>query len=155
MNRRAFTIVELMVTLMILLLLISLGTLGFQRLRQANRDATRVRDIQTYGQAVSAYRTLQRGVVPTAPANLCAHQISGLDVTLFPRRVLPQDPSPAGTGNCPTAGYAYRTSTTSGQPSYTFEVALEQSKNVDLVELKDSATVIAQRYVYQIPGPIL
>jgi prepilin-type N-terminal cleavage/methylation domain-containing protein len=160
-RQHAFTIIELLVSITIILLLIAAASVGVYSARRTSRDTRRIGDIFLYAQAIDSYALATRGTYPTVSGafggptdTICAAEIGGLDSTLFLNNKLAQDPQPVnapltGAANhCPDAryGYVYHTEfghltaltkniATAQNMTYALEVGLEGPKIHDEQQL--------------------
>jgi prepilin-type N-terminal cleavage/methylation domain-containing protein len=147
---RAFTIVELMVTISIISLLIATAAIGVNKARKNARDGQRVSDVVSIGSAVNLSVTVNAGKYPYSLSNrnqstFCADDLgnatsnpNNLDFTLFRSRAIPKDPIPeqfSGTCTSYVNGYTFHNrygsgsalikSTTTENWEYAIEVGLE------------------------------
>lgn len=133
MRRPAFTIIELMVTILLMGLLLSIGTLAFGQARRSNRDARRSGDVLELSRAIEQSVSTRRGIYPNnsgvdvsdpRQARMCVSELfngsnsNAFDLTQFSGRTAPVDPQPellvsgaAKTTNCTSYrdGYTYHT----------------------------------------------
>ena len=156
MGRRAFTLVELLVVITVILLLSSGTGLSYLNSKRSQRDAQRVNDILLIGKSIDQSVAANRGafpinaydhVTPSKQQIMCANEIynpsgtnwNSIDVSLFPSRQAPQDPLASGTAmdtGCTdmSNGYVYHTHygnnaasfATIQNVTYTLEVGLER-----------------------------
>jgi prepilin-type N-terminal cleavage/methylation domain-containing protein len=154
MRKAAFTIIELLVTVMIIGLLLAGAGLSYDTARKNGRDGRRLGDVLLISQAIDQSANLNRGLYPTnvvggASDKMCARELSNaandnkLDLSLFTARKIPTDPLPvnlpAKTSGCTgyQDGYTYY-SGASGISlaklqgyTYLLEVGLEREKGSD------------------------
>lgn len=176
MGKRAFTIIELMVTVFIIALLLTAAASGIIRARKAGRDGQRIRDTLAIATAIDQYSTSARGTYPvnatnTLTSTMCADQIATtsptdpsvkINIGLFLSRGIPKDPLPERiTTNCLNYrdGYVYNnrmgsgtqlTSPNSGQNyEYVLELGLESDRPADEQTLKpgtDASSSVRHQY---------
>jgi prepilin-type N-terminal cleavage/methylation domain-containing protein len=110
-NRRGFTIIELMVTVIILTMLVIAASSGIVRARRVGRDGQRIRDVLAIATVMDQAATTNRGLYPynttTQSTNVfCADKLgvstasgnlNSLNFGLFTSRAIPKDPLPERT----------------------------------------------------------
>jgi type II secretory pathway pseudopilin PulG len=147
MKRTAFTTIELLITIFIITLLFLAAAAGINRARKVARDSQRVNDVTSIAAGVDSYAAAMRGVYPVSnppAATFCAHALSGLNVSLFPNRAVPQDPLPASeSAACADFrnGYTFHsrynassnnlTRSNNMHYEYAIEVGFELEKSID------------------------
>lgn len=119
MKSRAFTLIELMVTIGIIVMLLGIVSVGYSKSRSSMRDAQRVKDINTIANAVEQYAAMNQGKYPGKILNpysandilgfTCADRVAEFYsdfqlrkfpdsgkalVNLFPGGNIPLDPKP-------------------------------------------------------------
>lgn len=154
MRKAGFTIIELLVTIIIIGLLLAAAGLSFDTARKNGRDGKRLNDVLLLSQAIDQSANLTRGRYPQnvsggAVDKMCASELlnagntNQLDLSLFKDRTIPIDPlpvtQPPRTSGC--AGYAdgytyysvYGANPFAKQQGYTYllEVGLEKEKGSD------------------------
>ena len=159
MKRNAFTIIELLVSITIILLLIGAASVGIYNARRTSRDTRRLGDIFLYAHAIDAFALANNNTFPVSKTNniiMCADKIDALDLSLFSSTAnyakLPTDPQPLivpAPTNCPDAQYGYIYHTEYGHTgapyssianaqnvTYSLEVGLENQKVFDEPQLR-------------------
>jgi prepilin-type N-terminal cleavage/methylation domain-containing protein len=171
MRQRAFTIIELLITIFIIALLLTAAAAGVSRARKVGRDAQRGRDIGQIAAAVDQYTTTTRGAYPkhrTTPttATFCATELGGLELGGFINRTIPSDPLPEISSTPCTGyrnGYTYHSRfggvsgnlTRNGgqQYEYALEAGFELERSIDDINMQEgSATNGSSRIPYVLYG---
>lgn len=118
MNRRGFTLVELIIVIVIIALLASAGLASYERVQKNARDAKRMGDMRDIKNALLLYRSLNGGALPGNVDNDCYGWDTSADGD-FIRGInnpnimesVPSDPlninSSACDGNKGASGYNY------------------------------------------------
>jgi prepilin-type N-terminal cleavage/methylation domain-containing protein len=148
-RHRAFTLIELIVTVSIIALLIAAGSVFLGRARRGGRDGTRIADILSISKAIDESVVTNRGVYPSNKVHpsdisgvMCADEMgTSLDVIQFSGRIIPKDPLPLISDRnlaCTSSreGYAYYTGkngalATRQNVAYSLEALLENPKTTD------------------------
>ncbi|HSI20708.1 MAG TPA: type II secretion system protein [Verrucomicrobiae bacterium] len=178
MTKRGFTIIELMVTMLIIGILMTAAAAGIVRARRTSRDAQRVRDVMAIGTAVDQATTAARGLYPVHVTSrttgiFCADLLSDvansnkLNLGLFLGRTIPKDPLPESAPS-PCADYrnGYTYHNRYGSPSasqlaeplsgqqyeYVIEVGLEGEQPADAETLVQGAASSTKRTQWLLRG---
>ena len=123
-NRKAFTIIELLVVVVIIGLLATLVFLTFSNSRARSRDSARLSDVNQIRQALNLYWQAS-GVYLTEEEFETGDSISYDGITFMEK--IPAPPEPFDDGNCDENvynEYIYRTSGTGGSMTYELEFCL-------------------------------
>lgn len=152
MTKRGFTIIELMVTVLIIALLLAAASAGIVRTRRTARDGQRIRDVLALSTAVDQSATANRGLYPynsivKTTAVFCADLLTnapvGINLGIFLNRKLPTDPLPEmPASSCANYrnGYTYHSryggnnlarTGTAQDYEYVIEVGLESDRPSD------------------------
>lgn len=106
----AFTIVELLVAVLIILLFLAGAAISIEKALANQRDATRVGNVLSIGKAIDQSIQITRGIYPKNTSTgsdknrfcvsnlLDSSNTNRLDTSLLPNRQIPQDPSPVNIG---------------------------------------------------------
>lgn len=170
MKRHAgFTIIELLVAIVIMMLLVAAASIGFNRARISSRDARRLSDVVAIAKAIdsSAAAKALYPKLSTGKKTDCADRIesTSLDLSFFSDRKIPVDPTPAtksSTGACTSFldGYTYHTYASKSATNYAeanslryaLEVGFEKNKFSDEKTLKENGGEKESRTPYVLPG---
>lgn len=175
--RRAFVLVELLVTIGIISLLIAAAAVSLTSARRQSRDSNRLSDIAILSQATDAFAEATRGRYPTMTTSTCKDVAAlGIAGYLPNPSLIPVDPLPAAMDTAPcssfTQGYYYiRTVANSGactseygvtaKYQFAFVTGLEGIANAENSTAKLSSTnnglvgisASANRTPYYLAGP--
>jgi len=110
--KRGFTLIELLVVIAIIGILVTVGTVSYQRASKLSRDTRRKTDLEQIRQALETYRS-EIGTYPTTAQGTGVLQSGGYITTV------PTDPKQS-------SGYAY-TYTQLSNTTYTVCATLETS----------------------------
>jgi uncharacterized protein (TIGR02145 family)/prepilin-type N-terminal cleavage/methylation domain-containing protein len=102
-KKRAFTIVELLITISIIALILTVAIFSFGNTREDSRNSKRVSDIKQVQLALEKYHS-DNGSYPTE-LNF-GQPLSGNDGKIYMSN-LPSNPSPRNDGDCPDSEYEY------------------------------------------------
>lgn len=106
-KKRGFTLAEVLVSVTIIVLLVTLSIVATLQLRVRSRDAKRVSDVTEIMNALESYYAANKAY----PTVITAGQpiMSGSNMLL---KAVPNNPSPRTDGGCADQGYTYTTTTT-------------------------------------------
>jgi prepilin-type N-terminal cleavage/methylation domain-containing protein len=116
-KKRAFTLIELLIGMVIAGMLIAAGAAGLQAARISSRDTKRAADLGVYAKAIDQYLTVTRDRLPIAPGNtMSGIRPNSATMTAVHRYLpdsnnVPTDPLPSLTndpnGTTYAGGYIY------------------------------------------------
>ncbi|MBU6389426.1 type II secretion system GspH family protein [Patescibacteria group bacterium] len=180
-HRPAYTIIELLVAILIIVTLLTIVSYAAANARRTSRDGQRITDVLSIGKAIDQYAQVHTGIYPGFGGSThtnCADKITGLDTTNFSGHAIPTDPQPAASAStCANMlnGYTYSLYDPAGstsnianlqQTNYSLEVGLERntspssSLNANALQSQDNIPALhsvqvpeTKRYRFILNGP--